>query len=139
VRNKGRGLNELRAGPHSRSKKGTKGTNHTFSQRKSKAPPLREPTAQGWATRHSEILVGYRDGSNWAQDEYGRTPGNPKYRDREFREKEWITHHQAQLEWAKKRVGKSLAHVDDFDDAIHDKIMTDNLAEARGQTNTERV
>lgn len=78
---------------------------------------------------HSEILVGYRDGSTWAMDEYGRHPGNPNYRDEELHAREWIMHQRAEREWAKKRAGKSIAHVDAFEgDEIYDKIMQDHLA-----------
>jgi hypothetical protein len=67
--------------------------------------------------------------SVWATDEHGRDPGNPRYRDRELHDKEWVTHIKAQREWAKKRAGKSVAHVDKFEgDDVGDKIMADYLA-----------
>lgn len=80
---------------------------------------------------HGEIMVGYKDGSVWAMDEYGRNPGNPKYKDPKLHEKEWIRHEPAHREWGRKRAGKSVAHVDDFrHDDVYDKIMEEDLAES---------
>jgi hypothetical protein len=77
----------------------------------------------------AEIIVGDQDGSVWAMDEYGRQPGNPKFKDEELHAKEWATCQRAKLEWALKRKGKSLAHIDKFEhDDIDDKIMSDDLA-----------
>jgi len=77
----------------------------------------------------AEIIVGYRDGSVWAMDEHGRHPGNPEFKDEKLHAKEWITHEQAKREWAKKRRGKPVAHVDKFEhDDVHDKIMLEDLA-----------
>jgi hypothetical protein len=82
---------------------------------------------------HSEIMVGWKDGSVWAQDEHGRNPGDPKYKDPRLHDEEWIRHQMAEREWAKKRTGKSVAHVDDFDrsDQVGDSMMLDHLAEGR--------
>lgn len=75
------------------------------------------------------IMAGYKNGSTWAQDEYGRRPGNPKYGDEKLREKERQTHRRAQREWARKRLGKSLAHIDKFEhDEVYDKLMQDDLS-----------
>jgi hypothetical protein len=77
----------------------------------------------------SEIIVGWNDGSSWAMDEYGRHPTNPKYRDEDLHEREWIRHIESQKEWAKKRAGRSVAHVDKFNhDEVGDKIMQDYLS-----------
>lgn len=77
----------------------------------------------------SGILVGHKDGSVWAQDEYGRQPSNPKYKDQKLHWREWETHLQAQKEWAKKRSGRSVAHVDEFrHDGVGDKLMQDYLS-----------
>lgn len=77
----------------------------------------------------SEILVGYNDGTSWAMDEYGRNPGNPKYRDKELHAKDWITHNRAKHEWAKRREGKSVAHIDRHQpDDIYDKMRMDDLS-----------
>jgi hypothetical protein len=80
---------------------------------------------------HSEIMVGWQDGTVWAMDEYGRNPGNPNYKDPKLHEEEWIQHQRAEREWAKKRAGKSVAHVDNFsrEDEVGDKIMEKHLAE----------
>ena len=66
-------------------------------------------------------------------DEHGRNPGDPKYKDPKLHEEEWIRHEQAKREWAKKRVGKSVAHVENFtrEDEIGDKIMADHLAKSQ--------
>lgn len=80
---------------------------------------------------YSEVMVGWKDGTAWAADEYGRNPGNPNYKDPKLHEEEWIRHQMAQREWARKRVGKSAAHVDDFgrEDEVGDAIMEKHLAE----------
>lgn len=82
---------------------------------------------------HGEIMVGYQDGSVWAMDEYGRNPGNPNFKDPKLHEEEWIRHQMAEREWAKKRAGKSVAHVDNFtgNDAVGDSIMQDHLSESK--------
>ncbi len=82
---------------------------------------------------HGEIMVGYQDGSVWAMDEYGRNPGNPNFKDPKLHEEEWIRHQMAEREWAKKREGKSVAHVDNFtlNDDVGDSIMQDHLAESK--------
>jgi len=79
---------------------------------------------------HSEILVGYNDGRVWAQDEYGRNPANPNYKDPKLHEQEWIRCQLAKREWGKKRAGKSVAHVDNFsrEDEVGDQIMQEHLA-----------
>lgn len=77
----------------------------------------------------SEIIMGYKDGSAWGIDEYGRRPGNPNYRDQAQHDKDWITCRNAKYEWARKRAGKAVAHVDDSmkEDSIGDGMMTDYL------------
>jgi hypothetical protein len=78
---------------------------------------------------HAEIIIGYEDGTAWAMDEHGRHPGNPKFKDKKLHAKEWISREQARREWAVKRRGKSVAHVDKFEhDDVHDKIMLEDLA-----------
>ncbi|HTA60299.1 MAG TPA: hypothetical protein VK805_19245 [Candidatus Baltobacteraceae bacterium] len=78
---------------------------------------------------HGEIMVGWNDGTSWAMDEYGRNPRDPKYRDPKLHEEEWIRHQEAEREWAKKRAGKSVAHVDEFrHDDVYDKMMEERLA-----------
>jgi Protein of unknown function (DUF4238) len=77
----------------------------------------------------SEIIVGYKDGSVWAMDEYGRNPGHPGYRDKARHSADWISHGRARIEWAKKRTGKSMAHVIEFEgDAAEDRVMEKDLA-----------
>jgi hypothetical protein len=78
----------------------------------------------------SEIIVGYKDGTSWAMDEHGRHPGNPSFKDREMHDREWDTHEEAKKEWAKRRLGRSVAHVDKFsiDERVGDGIMQDYLA-----------
>lgn len=81
---------------------------------------------------HGEIMVGWKDGTSWAMDEYGRNPGDPMFRDPKLHDEEWIRHLLAQREWGKKRAGKSVAHVDNFqrEDDIGDRIMQEHLAES---------
>ena len=76
----------------------------------------------------SEIIMGHQNGSVLAADEYGRHPWNPKYRDEGLREKEWETRLKAQREWAKRRVGKSVACVDErLGRDVGDKLMENYL------------
>lgn len=83
----------------------------------------------------SEILVGSKGGPSWAMDEHGRHPGNPKYKDQELHAKEWVTHELTKREWARKRSGKSVAHVDRFrHDEIHDEIMLKQLSEDKAES-----
>lgn len=79
------------------------------------------------------IMVGYRDGSAFSADEYGRTPGHPEFKNKDRHDKEWITFHCAQKEWAKKRKGRSIAHVEKFggNDEIGDKMMQQDLDEMK--------
>ncbi len=78
-----------------------------------------------------QILVGYNDGSSWAMDEYGRTPDHPDYQDKEQHDREWKTFQQVKKDWAKKRKGHSVAHVDKFsgDEQVGDLIMQRDLDE----------
>jgi len=74
------------------------------------------------------MLAGFNNGTRWAQDEYGRRPNNPTYNDEKLRDKERETHRRAQREWAKKRSGRSAAHIDKFEhDGVYDKLMQDYL------------
>jgi hypothetical protein len=84
----------------------------------------------------SGIVMGWKDGSSWASDEYGRTPNHPQYQDERLHQQEWETHIRAQEEWAKKRAGRSLAHVDKFDreDEVGDRLMQDYLARENTQS-----
>jgi hypothetical protein len=78
----------------------------------------------------TEIAAGFQDGSTWASDEYGRRPGHPAFSDKKQHEVESLTRDLAQKEWAKKRVGRSLAHVDNqlgSDDVVGDKLLRDYL------------
>jgi hypothetical protein len=77
------------------------------------------------------IMVGHNDGSVFSMDEYGRTPGHPEFENRDQHDREWKTFHQAKKQWAKKRSGHSLAHVEGFrgDDEIDDRIMQRDLDE----------
>ena len=65
----------------------------------------------------------------WVADEYGRHPSNPKYEDKRQRQKEWDVHLRAQREWARKRAGRSVAHLDSFsgEDIVGDKLMQEYL------------
>jgi hypothetical protein len=76
------------------------------------------------------IMVGYEGGGTFAVDEYGNRPGNPNYEDEARHNREWISSQRAKLEWAKKRRGKSVAHVDELrHDRVYDKILAGDQAE----------
>lgn len=77
----------------------------------------------------SGIRVGYRDGGVWAMDEYGRNPGHPDFESREQHDRDWKTFHQARKEWAKKRRGRSVAHVERLggEDEVGDRMMQRDL------------
>jgi hypothetical protein len=76
------------------------------------------------------IYAGNANGSTWAADEYGRHPNHPNYRDKKLHDQEWVAHQRTKKEWAKKREGRSVAHIDKFNaDELHDKIMREDIAE----------
>jgi hypothetical protein len=77
----------------------------------------------------SEITMGFNDGSAWGMDEYGRMPGNPHYRDKSQHDKDWLSFQNAKREWARNRVGKAVAHVDNNmkEDLVGDSIMAKYL------------
>jgi hypothetical protein len=82
------------------------------------------------------ITIGYKGGGAWAMDEYGRRPFNPEYQDKRLHDREWISHLRAQEAWARKREGKSVAHVDKFNsDDSGDKIMQGYLDEIKQRRN----
>lgn len=74
------------------------------------------------------IAVGYKDGSSWAADEYGRTPRHRDYDDKAQREEEWTTFQKAKLDWAIKREGRSLARDHDDFARVNEDIMREDLA-----------
>jgi hypothetical protein len=77
----------------------------------------------------SGIMVGWKDGSSWAMDEYGRQPTDPKYQDKKLHDQEWATCHAAKQAWAKKREGRCVAHTEKGkEDEIEDKMMQEYLA-----------
>ena len=75
------------------------------------------------------IVAGFKDGASWVADEYGRHPGNPKYENKKQRQTEWEAHQRTRIEWAKKRVGRSVAHVEALGgkDAFGDQLMQEQL------------
>jgi hypothetical protein len=74
------------------------------------------------------IMMGGGKAPPWASDEYGRHPWHSQYEDEKQRRKEHVTFDRAQSEWAKKRIGKSSAHIDaHLRDDIGDKMMKDYL------------
>jgi hypothetical protein len=80
----------------------------------------------------SGMAVGYKDGSSWAMDEYGREPGHPQYQDKRQHQREWATFQRAKKEWGRKRSGRSRAHVHELrHDAAYDRIMDEDLARTR--------
>ncbi len=73
--------------------------------------------------------VGYKDGSAFAMDEYGRRPGHPRYEQKEQQNKEYRTFHNARREWARRRSGKPLGRVVDqlSENTVADGLMRDYL------------
>jgi hypothetical protein len=61
----------------------------------------------------SQIAMG-GDGWAWSMDEYGRHPGNPQYQDKGRHALDWVLHEASKREWAKKRIGKSAAMIDEM-------------------------
>ena len=92
------------------------------------------------------IVFGYKNGSAWGGDEYGRSPGHPEYQDKIQFKREWPSAQKAKLAWALKREGRSLARDhDDFNDT-GDNIMREELAKyhadkrrSRGRGNNDAV
>jgi hypothetical protein len=76
-----------------------------------------------------EIVMGFKSSPPWVQDEYGRRPTNPKFKDERQRNKEWDRHLRAQQEWAMKRVGKSVGHIHPTgrSDVVADQMMREYL------------
>jgi Protein of unknown function (DUF4238) len=80
------------------------------------------------------LFAGHEDGSKFAMNEYGQAPRHPQYADQQRTEREWISFHRAQRTWARKRAGRSVAHVDDTmnSDRVGDELMREYLAEITG-------
>jgi hypothetical protein len=77
----------------------------------------------------SEIVMGGKDWA-WAMDEYGRRPGNPQFKNKLQHDIDWWLHEVSKREWAKKRVGKAVAQVDEFRfGAVGDSLMRKYLQE----------
>jgi hypothetical protein len=77
----------------------------------------------------SEIVMG-GDGWTWAMDEYGRHPGDPQFKNKKQHEIDWVLHEISKREWAKKRVGKSVAQADEFRHGkVGDALMRKYLQE----------
>lgn len=81
----------------------------------------------------SEIMMG-GDGWAWAMDEYGRHPSDPQFKNKLQHEIDWVLHEVSRREWAKKRIGKSLAQIDEFRHGpsghnIEDQLMRKYLEE----------
>jgi hypothetical protein len=74
------------------------------------------------------IMAGFNDGSAWAADEYGYHPWQREYQNQKVRQLEHEKFDQSRREWAKKRLGKSRAHVPEFrHDSVHDRMMDEYL------------
>jgi len=74
------------------------------------------------------MRAGYKDGSRFAMDEYGRNPGHPKFEDKKQQDLEFRKFENAKREWGKKRVGKSLGRVIDLrDNDFYDRYMLEYL------------
>jgi hypothetical protein len=77
------------------------------------------------------IRMGTMDGRHFAMDEYGRDPRHPRFEDPRRRAKEHRTFEEGKREWAKKRIGKSLAQTWEWgrENSIHDRMMREYLQE----------
>ena len=75
------------------------------------------------------FAMGFKDDSTFAMDEYGRRPWHPRYEDKKQQDKEFRLFHDAQREWAKKRVGKPLSRVIDQlrEDSFSNTLMREYL------------
>ena len=89
-----------------------------------------DSSVAGTVTLNGGISV--TGGGSWAIDEYGRTPSHPDYQDKKQKDREWDNHLRARREWAKKRAGKSTAH-------IHDGLTSDSVGDELMQKDLERV
>ena len=79
------------------------------------------------ATFSSGIVAGWKDGTSWAADEYGRLRSNPKYQDKDQHAVEWRTAQKAKRAWLLKRRGKSVGKNHDEFNASEDRIMEEDL------------
>lgn len=77
------------------------------------------------------ILMGTMDGRHLAIDEHGRDPRHPRYEDPRRRAEEHRTFEDGKREWAKKRIGKSLAQTWEWgrENSVHDRMMQEYLCE----------
>ena len=84
------------------------------------------------------IMVGYEKGRSWAMDEYGRTPANVRYEDAVRRNFERERNEKSKKEWAKRRIGKSLARVVDQmrENTVADRMMSRFLESEEDSRNT---
>jgi Protein of unknown function (DUF4238) len=82
-----------------------------------------------WKVRFTTGYAMGGDGWGFAIDEYGRRPTHGRYEDRGQREREHETFDQAKREWARRRIGKSIAHVDNYShqDSVSNRMMSDFL------------
>jgi hypothetical protein len=63
-------------------------------------------------------------------DEYGRHPGDLRYKNKLQHDVDWIRHEMSKREWAKKRIGKSRAQIDEIrHSAVGDAVMEKYLEE----------
>jgi hypothetical protein len=77
------------------------------------------------------IMMGGGRAGTFAMDEYGRNPGDPRFEDRRRRQEEHESFDRGKEEWAKRRLGKSLARVADVtrENTVGDDLMNEYLAE----------
>lgn len=79
-----------------------------------------------------EIIVGHKDGTASAWDEYGRRPWDRSFQDERQAALEWKTVELAKREWARRRIGKSRAQTDErirVGRDVANKMMDDFLRE----------
>jgi hypothetical protein len=93
-----------------------------------------------WKTSFTTgMMMGFKDGSAWAVDEYGHRPWQREYQNEKTREAEHEKFDEARREWAKRRVGKSRAHIPEFrEDSVHDRVMDEYLRQGGLMSDMER-
>ena len=78
----------------------------------------------------TKIIMGYTSGPPLVLDAQGRTPAHRGFEDKAQHDRDSETRVVAQKEWAKKRAGRSRAHVDNHsrEDVVGDKLMDEFLS-----------
>ena len=74
------------------------------------------------------MVIGFKDGGGYAQDEYGRRPSHSMYEDEKQHDREWTSYPNARGAWAHKRQGRSVAMTqEDRENTSYDAIVRHDL------------